>query len=193
MPRPKEFDRDEVLERAMITFRDNGYEATSMQELVDRMAINRFSIYGTFTNKHELFVEALQMYLETVAKPFFGRLEESDQGLEVIELVLMELVTRIKSGVSPNGCLLCNTIAELGSYEDKRIHMVLETYLKLQEGYFHAAILRAKELGEISADVDARGQAKLLVGYTTGLLGMAKVLSEKEMCDSVKATVAAIG
>lgn len=192
MPRPKEFDRDEVLQRAMITFRDNGYEATSMQELVDRMAINRFSLYETFTNKHELFVEALQTYLETVATPFFSPLEDSKEGLSIIETVLMELVSRIKSGESPNGCLLCNTIAELGSYEDQRIQMILETYLKIQEGYFHAALLRAKELGEISAEVDARGQAKLLVGYTTGLLGMAKILSENEMCKSVKATIDSI-
>jgi TetR/AcrR family transcriptional repressor of nem operon len=94
MPRPKEFNREEVLDRAMIAFRDKGYEATSMQELVDRMAINRFSLYGTFTSKHELFVEALQAYLENVGIPFFSRLEDSGQGLEIIESVLMELVTR---------------------------------------------------------------------------------------------------
>lgn len=192
MPRPKEFDREEVLNRAMIAFRDKGYEATSMQELVDRMAINRFSLYGTFTSKHELFVEALQAYLENVGIPFFSRLEDSGQGLEIIESVLMELVTRVKGGESPNGCLLCNTIAELGSSADERIKKVLETYLKKQEEYFHAALSRAKELGEISEEVDARGHAKLLVGYTTGILGTAKVLSEKEMRKSVKATVAAI-
>jgi TetR/AcrR family transcriptional repressor of nem operon len=192
MPRPKEFDRDEVLQRAMITFRDHGYEATAMQELVDRMAINRFSLYSTFTSKHELFVESLQAYLETVAVPFFSRLESSGEGLSIIEKVLQELVTRIKGGESPNGCLLCNTIAELGSHTDKRIKLVLETYLKLQEGYFHAALLRAKELREIPEEVDVRGHAKLLVGYTTGILGTAKVLSEKEMRRSVRATIAAI-
>jgi TetR/AcrR family transcriptional repressor of nem operon len=192
MPRSKEFEREEVLRRAMIAFRDHGYEATSMQELVDRMVINRFSLYETFTNKHELFVEALQAYLETVATPFFSRLEDSGQGLEIIETVLLELVSNIKSGQSPNGCLLCNTIAELGSLEDERVNLVLETYLERKEGYFHAALVRARELGEISKAVDARGQAKMLVGYTTGLLGMAKVLSEVEVRNSVKATIAGL-
>jgi TetR/AcrR family transcriptional repressor of nem operon len=192
MPRPREYDREEVLHRAMIAFRDQGYEATSMQDLVERMVINRFSLYQTFTNKHELFVEALQAYLDTVAKPFFSRLEDSGEGLKIIETVLKELVSRIKGGESSNGCLLCNTIAELGTNRDKRITRILETYLKVQEGYFHAALVRAKELGEIPEGVDARGHAKLLVGYTTGLLSMAKVLSEKEMRKSVKATIGAI-
>ena len=104
----------------------------------------------------------------------------------------LEPNARIKGGESPNGCFLCNTIAELGSHTDKRIKLVLETYLKLQEGYFHAALLRAKELREIPEEVDVRGHAKLLVGYTTGILGTAKVLSEKEMRRSVRATIAAI-
>ncbi len=192
MPRQKEFDREEVLHKAMIAFRDKGYEATSMQALVDSMEINRFSLYETFTNKHELFVEALQTYCENVAIPFFSRLEDSKEGLKVIESVLMELVSRIKSGESPNGCLMCNTIAELGGKKDKRIKMILETHLKTQEGYYHAALLRAKELGEVPESVDVREHAKLLVGYTTGLLSMAKVLSEKELRRSVKATIAAI-
>jgi TetR/AcrR family transcriptional repressor of nem operon len=192
MPRHKEFDREEVLHKAMMVFRDKGYEATSMQDLVDRMEINRFSLYETFTNKHELFVKALQAYYENEAIPFFSRLKDSREGLKVIESILMELVSRIKSGLSSNGCLLCNTIAERGAKRDKRTTMILETYLKTQEGCFHAALLRAKELGEISEDVDVREHAKLLVGYTTGLLSMAKVLSEKEMRKSVKATIAAL-
>jgi len=49
MPRQKEFDREEVLHKAMIAFRDKGYEATSMQDLVDSMEINRFSLYETFS------------------------------------------------------------------------------------------------------------------------------------------------
>jgi len=192
MPRRKEFDREEVLNKAMMVFRDKGYEATSMQDLVTRMEINRFSLYETFKSKHDLFVEALQAYYENVAIPFFNRLKDSKEGLKVIESILMELVSRTKSGQSSNGCLLCNTIAELGAKQDERMTTILERYLKTLEGYFHAALLRAKELGEISKSADAREHAKVLVGYSTGLLSLAKVLSEKEMRKSVKATIAAL-
>lgn len=192
MPRRKEFDREEVLLKAMRVFRDKGYEATSMQDLVDHMKINRFSLYETFKSKHELFLEALQAFSENVAIPFYNRLKDSNEGLKVIETTLMELVSRIKSGQSSNGCLMCNTIAELGAKKDKRTTIILDTHLKTLEGNFYAALSRAKELGEISEDVDAREYAKLLVAYTTGLLTIAKIRTEKEMRKSVKATIAAL-
>ena len=69
---------------------------------------------------------------------------------------------------------------------------ILERYLKTLEGNFYAAVLRAKELGEISEGADAREYAKVLVGYSTGLLSLAKVLSEGEMRKSVKAAIAAL-
>ena len=192
MPRRKEFDREEVLLKAMRVFRDKGYEATSMQDLVDHMKVNRFSLYETFKSKHELFLEALQAFSKNVSIPFFNRLKDSNEGLKVIETTLMQLVSRIKSGQSSNGCLMCNTIAELGAKKDKRMTIILDTHLKTLEGNFYAALSRAKELGEISEDVDARDYAKLLVAYTTGLLSIAKVLSQKEIRKSVKATIAAL-
>ena len=192
MPRRREFDREEVLMKAMLVFRDKGYEATSMQDLVSRMAINRFSLYQTFKSKRELFVQALEAYYENVAVPFFARLRESDEGLRAIETTLMELVSRIKTGQSSNGCLLCNTIAELGAKKDKRTAAILARYLNRVENDFHAALVRAKAVREISAGVNAREWAKVLVAYSTGLLSMAKVLSEGEMRASVRATMAAL-
>src|SRR5262245_47794920 len=159
MPRRKEFDRDEVLMKAMLVFRDKGYAAASMQDLVSCMAINRFSLYQTFKSKHQLFVQALEAYYENVAIPFFARLRDSDQGLRAIEKTLMEMVSRIKTGQSSNGCLLCNTIAELGAKKEKRTAAILARYLKRVENDFHAALVRSKALGEISADVNARERA----------------------------------
>lgn len=192
MPRRKEFDREEVLMKAMTAFRDKGYEATSIEELVRRMGINRFSLYQTFKSKHDLFVQALQAYYEKVALPFFARLRDSDEGLRVLETTLMKMVSRIKTGESPNGCLLCNTMAELGAKKDKRTAAILARYLNRVENDFHAALVRAKALREISVDVNARERAKVLVGYATGLLSLAKVLNEREMRASVRATMAAL-
>ena len=192
MPRHKEFDREEVVLKAMMVFWNKGYEASSMQDLVDRMKINRFSLYETFKSKHELFLEALQAYYENVAIPFFHRLKDSTEGLKSIDSILMELVSGIKSGQSSNGCLMCNTIAELGARKDKRTTIILEKSLKAIEGCFYEALSRARQLGEVSKSVNASEYAKVLVGYTTGLLIVAKVLSEKELRKSVKATIAAI-
>ena len=62
MARPKEFERDVVLDRAMRVFWSRGYEATSIQALVDRMGIQRGSLYGTFGHKRALFFAAIDRY-----------------------------------------------------------------------------------------------------------------------------------
>ena len=188
-PRHREFDRDEVVLKAMTVFREKGYEGTSMQDLVKHMGINRFSLYATFNSKHDLFVEALQMYYDNIAVPFFDRLRTSEAGLKMVETVLTELVN---SGASFNGCLLCNTIAELGATAEPRTKRILKKYLKLVEDDFRAAIERAKELGEIGPDVDTGRYAKVLTKYSTGLLSAAKVMSEREARESVRAMVGAI-
>ena len=66
MPWEKQFDVDQVLNKAMQAFWSRGYEATSMQELVDRTGINRGSLYSTYRDKHALFLAALRRYAETI-------------------------------------------------------------------------------------------------------------------------------
>jgi len=75
MPRTKQFDEDVVLERAMNLFWSRGFEATSMQALVDNMGINRGSLYGTFEDKRTLFERALERYDGAYRRDRFDRLE----------------------------------------------------------------------------------------------------------------------
>ena len=64
MPRVKQFNEEQVLEKAMEVFWKKGYNGSSMQELVDGMGINRASIYDTFGSKEELFERAFEIYRE---------------------------------------------------------------------------------------------------------------------------------
>ena len=75
MTRQKEFDRDEVLHRAMEVFWTRGYEGASIQDLVKHMGINRQSIYDTFGDKHTLFLQALDRYREIQSRKIFEVLE----------------------------------------------------------------------------------------------------------------------
>lgn len=62
MARPKAFDEDQALQRALETFQAKGYEGTSIQDLVEAMGINRQSVYDTFGNKETLYQMALERY-----------------------------------------------------------------------------------------------------------------------------------
>lgn len=65
MSRSKEFDPDAALQQAMELFWEHGYEATSLAQLTDRLGIGRASLYATFGDKRELYLQALRRYLET--------------------------------------------------------------------------------------------------------------------------------
>jgi len=60
MARPREFDLNEALQAAMLLFWERGYEATSIDDLLQQMGINRASLYGTLGQKRELFLKALR-------------------------------------------------------------------------------------------------------------------------------------
>src|SRR4030088_150825 len=75
MARQKEFDREEALQKAMEVFWSRGYEATSIQDLVKHMGINRQSLYDTFGDKHALYLKTLDRYREIEGRKVFELLE----------------------------------------------------------------------------------------------------------------------
>src|SRR5215467_9445236 len=72
----KQFDRGQVLDRAMALFWSRGYEATSIRDLVKATGINRGSIYGTFGDKKGLFLAVLDHYGEKVGQPLMAELSD---------------------------------------------------------------------------------------------------------------------
>src|SRR5271170_4685314 len=77
----KQFDSEEVLERAMVVFWRNGYQATSIQDLVEATGVNRGSLYATFGDKRGLFLAVLDHYAEHIASPMMAELTiRSDAG-----------------------------------------------------------------------------------------------------------------
>ena len=77
MARTKEFDVDAALDRAIELFWAQGYEATSLNDLLDHMEIGRQSLYDTFGDKHALFLAALDRYRAKMVALFLGPLDES--------------------------------------------------------------------------------------------------------------------
>src|SRR5436190_20338951 len=113
MARQKEFDRDEVLHKAMEVFWTRGYQRASIQDLVQHMGVNRQSIYDTFGDKHSLFLEALDHYREIQSRKVFEVLERPGSMKRNVRQLFEEAVARSLSPEGRRGCFVGNSMSEL--------------------------------------------------------------------------------
>jgi AcrR family transcriptional regulator len=105
MARTKEFDRDEALQAAIGVFCEKGYAAASTDELMRAMKISRQSMYDTFGDKRQLYLEAFQRYVADSINEEIGYLAKSSSPLAGIEKMLLAFATRTAEGKAPDGRL----------------------------------------------------------------------------------------
>lgn len=141
MPRTKAFDREEALSKAMTIFWQRGYHATSMQDLVEGMGINRSSMYDTFGDKYALFIEALSDYrLKFGISDYYLNFKSSAEGLKTF---VNDYVQNIIADSENKGCFMLNCTTEF-SNEDQEVYKILKTNLD--------------NLGEMLSAIIAKGQ-----------------------------------
>ncbi|MCC5033228.1 TetR/AcrR family transcriptional regulator [Streptomyces sp. WAC 00631] len=102
--RPRGFDADEALERAMLVFWEHGYEGASLAGLTDAMGISTTSMYAAFGNKEELFRKALERYTEGPSA-YLGRALDEPTALGVATAILAGAVRTTTRPARPHGCL----------------------------------------------------------------------------------------
>lgn len=184
MARPKEFDPDRALEKAIDMFWCQGYEATTMQDLVDAMGINRQSIYDTFGDKHALFVTALQHYGDVQIASIVQTLESPGSAKAAIRQLFSNIVDRRSHSQSYNGCMMVNSTVELAA-RDPAIERQANNDVVRTEEVFYNALLRAREGGEISPQRNLKELARFLNNSLRGLQVMAKATSDLAMLQDI--------
>jgi len=171
--RTLEFDRDEVLEKAMLLFWKNGYAATSMAQLETNLGINKFSIYNTFGNKHQLFIAALNRYDEKVFGQLLEILGAKPHGLAAIERTMDLLENKMQGDMAYFGCLLLNTGSELSSH-DSNISTRIHNMNRSLEDAFYEALAFAQQEGEVGRELHLNECARFLVTLYQGMVMVAK-------------------
>lgn len=180
----KQFDRNDALNSAMALFWANGYEATSMQELVNTMGVNRASLYDTFGNKHAIYTQALDNYCEITASAFVKILNEEVSALQNLEQ-FFNYLTAEKSGLGANGCFVNSAAVELGQHDKDIAKKVNKFWLQI-EGLFKAVLDKAVEQKEIKSTANTQQMAGFINTIMQGLAVKSKAgLNPKE----VKATI----
>lgn len=167
--RPREFDRDEALDRAVQVFWTQGFERTSVEDLTESMGIQRGSLYAAFGDKHRLFLEALDRYEERFYRDTLRFLEEGP-AREGIRRVFEQVVSDCACGGGAKGCFITNTAVALAE-DDPETASRVRSNLRRLEGAFEAALSRTER-----ATLRVREPKALARFLTTSLQGL-RVLS----------------
>lgn len=179
MARPKEFDQQDVLNKAMLTFWQQGYTGTSIRTLLERMEIHRASLYDTFGDKHSLFQASLEHYEHRVIAPNFAPLESPDASREALVDFFASVVNWSLNDGDRKGCLLVNTAAELAS-QDGAIAQQVAGYFQTIEQRFERVLWRSRQKGELTHSGDLRLLARYLLMNLQGLRITAKVQPNRQ-------------
>lgn len=192
MARHKEFDRDEALHKAMGVFWARGYEAASIQDLVEHMGINRQSLYDTFGDKHALYLEALDRYREMEGRKLIDLLESPGSVKKALRQLFQGIVERSLCDEERRGCFVGNAMSELAGRCSETSARACSN-MAAAEGAFYRALLRGKKEGEIKGGRDLRAVARFLYSSLQGLQLMAKATRDRRVLeDVVKVTLSVL-
>ncbi len=188
--RPKEFDREQALERAMELFWKQGYEATGMNELIDQMQIGRQSLYDTFGDKRQLYIEAFRHYHDSHIETIVQKLSEPGSPIENIRQVMKQIAAEANN-CNCVGCFLTNTLVE-NAQQDQDITTVTTASIRRLEQSFKKTLARAIEANEIPQNSNIRGLARFLVNTIQGLVVMGKATSNHASAKEVVAVALSV-
>jgi TetR/AcrR family transcriptional repressor of nem operon len=190
MARQKEFDREQALHKAMEVFWTRGYGASSIQDLVRHMSINRQSLYDTFGDKHALYLQALDRYGEVESRKIIELLERPGS----VKRNLRQLfeITIEKALSDRRGCFMGNAMSELAGRCKDTAARTCGNMGAAHEA-FYRALLRGKREGELKRIRDARAVARFLYSSLQGLVLTGKATQDrKTLKDIVTVTLSVI-
>lgn len=168
MPRKKDFDEDELLDKAVNLFWKKGYHATSAQDLVDGLGINRSSLYNTYTDKRTLFTKSLKRYQQQRTGLMLSTLQQSQEIGETIKQIFNHIIDEDMADSMKKGCFMVNTGVEL-SMQDTEINEIVTANNQSVEDALVAAIEKGRQSGQVLNPLSSRAIAQFIFATISGL------------------------
>ncbi|WP_437610518.1 TetR/AcrR family transcriptional regulator [Erwinia sp. V71] len=185
--RPREFDLDAALDRAITLFSEQGYHGASISALSQAMAVTAGSLYKAFPDKHALFLAAFDRYLQVRGAHLAQRLTPLKGGREQIEGILRHYAEYSYGQAGQRGCLVVASASELASSHADiaaRIAQLIAHYRQR----FQQCIAQGQQEGTIAATVDAVAVAGMLVCITQGMRVLGKTGAGEDEINRLVAT-----
>ena len=166
--RPRSFDADVAVERAMEVFWSRGYHATALPDLLRATKLSRGSLYAAFGDKHSLFLRALDRYIADALTRIDVELGPPRAPIDGLRIFLGGYVDRTSGAGGRRGCLLVATAMELAGH-DLDVEDRVRRFFKAMETKVTDAFSRAKVEGKLASGVEPASAARILVCFVEGL------------------------
>ncbi len=188
MPRPREFDIDTALDRAVDLFWTKGYEATSLDDLCAATGLSRSSLYATFGSKRNLLLQTVDRYVDRRTPRLAEALARPLPVRAAFAGLLADFIDQIIGGAGRKGCFLGNCAAELPR-NDRAAHARVRQGREQNEATFRAALARGRDRGELPAGADLDALARFFVAGFQGLRLIGKSNPDRAVLEDIAATM----
>ena len=188
MARPKEFDQEKALQKAIHLFSQQGFAASSTDELMRVMNVGRQSMYDTFGDKRALFLKALEMYVKESVHSITVELERPGSALSAVQNALMTFAER-KDLSSAEGCMGLNAIGEFGQRDDDVTRITRNGARVLRQTLIRV-LTRAKNQGEINSDANLASMTDFFESTLAGIRMAAKAGKSRQALRNIAAFAA---
>jgi TetR/AcrR family transcriptional repressor of nem operon len=176
--RTKDFDEQEILQKAIKLFWQKGYNGTSMQDLIDGLGIGRSSIYHAFGDKHTLYLKALERYQQDGTQRLVDTINAGPTIQDAIRnLLKTNNSDRALCGI-PEGCFKVNAGVEV-AVDDEEILKLLREDDVIIEKALYTAIKQQQDSGKLSAAKDPRALARFVCNTMAGIRAYAKTKKDE--------------
>ena len=182
MARPQEFKTSEVLRNAMHVFWSKGYEATSLNDILDATGLSKSSLYASFGDKRALFLAAFNAYRKERLRHLHLILNDGQPARLSIENFFRQVLARSPDDTSSKGCMTANEAVELAPHDGEIQQIVAEDFKSIED-VFAQTIDRGQSEGSIASQVAPHTLARFLVVGLQGLEVMARAKSDRAQLD----------
>ena len=184
MARTKDFDEDEVLKKAVNLFWLKGYNATSMQDLVDGLGISRSSLYDTYGDKHTLFIKALETYQRENSGPICNIVNSDLPAKEAVRKLLAMIIGELVSDQNHKGCFMVNAEVEVAPHDPEVSKLICANDQQIEDALY-LLIKKGQEKGEVKSTEDARALARFTFNTVKGIRVTAKSINDKAVFEDI--------
>ena len=192
MPKVKQFNKEKVLEAASAIFHQKGYNGTSIDEILKATGLSRSSLYDSFQDKHNLYLQALEFYKNASDNSMAVVNDKPLNGLQKIEYLFKEVVNHLVKNPDDNGCLMVNAAAEMSKQCDKTSQVICNNKENVEE-LFTGWLNEAQSAKVLSLSKSPKSYGSFLFSTLYGLKVMSQSgASKNELNNVVKVAIDAL-